>query len=198
MDRPGSPGSSVWPILHYDDTRAALRFLVDVLGFRQALAVADERGDIVHAELRWPGGGALVFGGTKHTDGVHGEMWAGASALYVVTDDVAAVHQRVRDARGVSPCSLSSPAGPVCVAGSLVVCGGRPVSGQREVPPGAGHAPQRASLAADVLRPAGAPVPPTCPVSPATTSGSRRPRRCWLRCWTTWPARCRPGTTRCG
>lgn len=97
---PDSLASSVWPVLHYDDTLAALRFLVDVLGFRAALVVPDEQGDIVHAELRWPGGGALVFGSTKHTDSVHGQMQAGASAIYTVTDDVDAVHERVCEVNG--------------------------------------------------------------------------------------------------
>lgn len=92
--------SSVWPVLHYDDTRAALRFLVDVLGFEQAVAAPDEHGGIGHGELRWPGGGALVFGSTRHTDSVHGRMRAGASAVYVVSDDVDAVHRRVVDAGG--------------------------------------------------------------------------------------------------
>ncbi|MEJ1199268.1 MULTISPECIES: VOC family protein [unclassified Streptomyces] len=97
---PDALPSSVWPVLHYDDTRAALRFLVGVLGFEQAVAAPDEHGGIGHAELRWPGGGALVFGSTRHTDSVHGRMRAGASAVYVVSDDVDAVHQRVVDAGG--------------------------------------------------------------------------------------------------
>ncbi|MDQ0687186.1 putative glyoxalase superfamily protein PhnB [Streptomyces achromogenes] len=97
---PGAFPSSVWPVLHYDDTRAALRFLVDVLGFAEMVAAPDEHGGIGHAELRWPGGGALVFGSTRHKDSVHGGMRAGTSAVYVVSDDVDAVHQRVVDAGG--------------------------------------------------------------------------------------------------
>ena len=91
----GAP-SSLWPILHYDDPERARDFLVDVVGFREAVVVRDDVGDIVHAELRWPGGGALLFGGTKHVDGVHGGLKAGA--LYLVADDVDAVHRRVREA----------------------------------------------------------------------------------------------------
>lgn len=86
--------SSVWPILHYDDTEAARRFLVDVVGFREAVVVRDDGGDIVHAELRWPAGGALLFGGTRHVDGVHAGLRA--AALYIATDDVDAVHERVQ------------------------------------------------------------------------------------------------------
>lgn len=88
--------SSLWPILHYDDPEAARRFLVDVLGFTEAVVVRDDDGEVVHGELRWPGGGALLIGGTKHTDGVHGGLKAGA--LYVSTGDVDGVHARVRGA----------------------------------------------------------------------------------------------------
>lgn len=88
--------SSAWPVLHYDDPAAARRFLVDVVGFREAVVVRDDGGDIVHAELRWPGGGTVLFGGTKHTDSVHGGLSAGA--VYVATDDVDAVHARLRRA----------------------------------------------------------------------------------------------------
>jgi len=77
-----------------------MRFLVDVLGFEQVVAAPDEHGGIGHAELRWPGGGALVFGSTRHTDSVHGRMRAGTSAVYVVSDDVDAVYRRVADAGG--------------------------------------------------------------------------------------------------
>jgi uncharacterized glyoxalase superfamily protein PhnB len=42
----------------------------------------------------------LVFGSTKHVDSVHGGMRARASALYVITDDVDAVHARVSQAGG--------------------------------------------------------------------------------------------------
>jgi uncharacterized glyoxalase superfamily protein PhnB len=88
--------SSVWPVLHYDDPEAAHHFLVEVVGFREAVVVRDDVGDIVHAELRWPGGGTVLVGGTKHTESVHGGLRAGA--LYLVTDDVDGVHARVREA----------------------------------------------------------------------------------------------------
>jgi uncharacterized glyoxalase superfamily protein PhnB len=81
-------------VLHYDDAAAALIFLVDAFGFRVALAVPDADGEPIHAELRWPAGGAIVFGSTKHLDSVHGQMGAGTSACYVVTAEVDAVFGR--------------------------------------------------------------------------------------------------------
>jgi uncharacterized glyoxalase superfamily protein PhnB len=89
---------TVWPALRYDDAPGALRFLVDVFGFREALVVPDDADDITHAELRWPEGGAVMFGSTKHCDkpqdDVHAAMSAGTATTYVVTDQVDAVHQR--------------------------------------------------------------------------------------------------------
>lgn len=84
---------AVWPVLHYDDPAMALRFLVEAFGFSEAIAVRDEAGDVMHAELRWPEGGAVVLGSTKHVDGVHGRMRPGAGACYVATDDVDGVHR---------------------------------------------------------------------------------------------------------
>jgi uncharacterized glyoxalase superfamily protein PhnB len=91
---------TVWPALRYDDAPGALRFLVDVFGFREALVVPDDAGDITHAELRWPAGGAVMFGSTKHCaaeDDAHASMSAGTTSVYVVASEVAAVdavHQR--------------------------------------------------------------------------------------------------------
>ena len=89
---------TVWPALRYDDAPGALRFLVDVFGFREALVVPDDADDITHAELRWPEGGGVMFGSTKHCDNpqddVHAAMSAGTATTYVVTDQVDAVHQR--------------------------------------------------------------------------------------------------------
>jgi len=91
---PTPPPPTVWPVPHYDDTEAGLRFLVDGLGFREALAVRDGDGEVAHAELRWPSGGAVVLGSTKHVGGVHGEMRAGTSACYLVADEVDAAFKR--------------------------------------------------------------------------------------------------------
>ncbi len=90
--------ASLWPILHYADTREAVRFLVDVVGMTPAAVAEDDEGDVVHAELRWPGGGAIVVGSTKHNESVHGAMPAGTNALYLVTPDVDAVYRRVIEA----------------------------------------------------------------------------------------------------
>jgi uncharacterized glyoxalase superfamily protein PhnB len=88
------PEPTVWPILHYDDASCALRFLLDAFGFREALVLRDDHSQVIHAELRWPDGGAVVFGSASHTDGVHGEMRPGTGSVYVVADDIDAVYRR--------------------------------------------------------------------------------------------------------
>jgi hypothetical protein len=90
------PQPTVWPALRYDDAPGAVRFLVDVFGFREAPVVPGDGGDVVHAESRWPEGGGVMLGSTKFTEGTHGEMKPGVNAVYVVTDDVDGVYARVR------------------------------------------------------------------------------------------------------
>ena len=49
-----TPAPTVWPALRYADAPAAVRFLVDVLGFTEPLVVPGPEGSIAPAELRWP------------------------------------------------------------------------------------------------------------------------------------------------
>ncbi|SDZ43371.1 Uncharacterized conserved protein PhnB, glyoxalase superfamily [Amycolatopsis xylanica] len=88
--------NEIWPALRYDDAPAALKFLTGVFGFSETLVVPGETGDIVHAEIRWPGGGGVMFSGTAYCAGVHGEIKAGGNAVYVVVSDVDTVYERVR------------------------------------------------------------------------------------------------------
>ncbi|WP_326569408.1 VOC family protein [Amycolatopsis rhabdoformis] len=95
-----TPQPTVWPALRYDDAPAAVRFLVDVLGFEETLVVpgGPDRA-IAHAELRWPEGGAMMLGSTGGpTDDVHDAMKPGTGAVYVVSDRVDEIHDRVRAA----------------------------------------------------------------------------------------------------
>lgn len=92
-----TPAPNVWPALRYDDAPAAVRFLVDVLGFTETLVVPD--GDLVaHAELRWPEGGAVMLGSVRPPDGVHDAVKPGTGAVYVVSDHVDDVHAKAQAA----------------------------------------------------------------------------------------------------
>ncbi|GAA4531174.1 VOC family protein [Amycolatopsis samaneae] len=89
---------TVRPAFRYRDAPAAIRFLVDVLGFREALVVSDDDGLVQHAELRWPEGGGVMLGSVKPDDGVHDNMKPGGGVAYVVSDHVDEIHERVRAA----------------------------------------------------------------------------------------------------
>ena len=95
-DRPGT-GGGIWAGVFYDDALAAIRFLIDVLGFEEQLVVTgpDER-TVVHSQLRWPEGG-VVQAGTYDPGNVFTHA-PGRQALYVVTADPASVWERCRAA----------------------------------------------------------------------------------------------------
>jgi len=90
-----NPG--VWPTLSYRDAEAAVRYLVDVVGFTESVV---HRGDadrpISHAELLWPDGGGIMFGSEPK-----GERWSGEtggpghSTIYLSTADVDGLAERV-------------------------------------------------------------------------------------------------------
>jgi uncharacterized glyoxalase superfamily protein PhnB len=89
----GAPG--VWPTLKYDDAPAALRFLTEAFGFEERLVVpGDTPETIAHAELRWPGGGGVMFGSRSAGDPTFSAALKGVTSIYVVTDDPDGVHDR--------------------------------------------------------------------------------------------------------
>jgi PhnB protein len=95
-DRPGT-GGGIWAGAFYDDALAAIRFLVDVLGFEEQLVVTgpDQR-TVVHSQLRWPEGGVVQVG--TYDPANEFTHPPGSQALYVVTADPHAVWERCRSA----------------------------------------------------------------------------------------------------
>lgn len=93
---------TVWPSVGFTDVDAGIAFLTDVLGFVVTALHRDDDGTVVHAEARRPAGGGVMFG----SRGKPGEWGAlGASGVYVVAEDVAAVEaiwERARAADGVT------------------------------------------------------------------------------------------------
>jgi uncharacterized glyoxalase superfamily protein PhnB len=53
---------SIYPTLRYRDAKAAIRFLVDALGFTEKSVMENDDGVISHAELSWPDGGVIMLG----------------------------------------------------------------------------------------------------------------------------------------
>lgn len=90
-----APPPQVWPTLRAADAHGLIRFLVDVLGFRET-AVHTEGELVSHAELAWPPGGGIMLGSAREDDVF--ALQPGSFGAYVVTDDPEAVHRRAVDA----------------------------------------------------------------------------------------------------
>ena len=84
----------VWPTLKYDDAPAAVRFLVEALGFEQRVVYTDEDGAIAHAELTWPTGGGVMLGSSGAGTAEFDRAVTGVSAVYVVSDDPDTLYKR--------------------------------------------------------------------------------------------------------
>lgn len=94
---------TVWPCLAYTDAHAAIRFLVDVLGFTES-AVYGEGERVDHAELLWPHGGGIMLGSAGRDTDL--DQHANVGTVYLVVPDNAAadaLYERVltstRDSR---------------------------------------------------------------------------------------------------
>ncbi|MGH3327349.1 MAG: VOC family protein [Streptomycetales bacterium] len=92
------PSTSLWPTLCYSDAPAAIRFLVEAFGFEEtAVYPGEAEGSIVHAELRWPGGGGVMLGSVLK-DSVIADLPSGTGSIYVVTEEPDALYERARAA----------------------------------------------------------------------------------------------------
>lgn len=80
-----TPPTRVFVAFQAQDARAEIRFLCDVLGFAQNLVVPGEGDTIAHAQLDWPGGGAVMLG--THRPGAEYQREPGTLGAYLVLDD---------------------------------------------------------------------------------------------------------------
>lgn len=80
-----TPHVGVFPAFQAHDARAEIRFLCDVLGFVETLVVPGEGDTIAHAQLDWPGGGAVMLG-THKPDGEY-QREPGTLGAYLLIDD---------------------------------------------------------------------------------------------------------------
>ena len=87
----------VWPVLAFRDARSAIRFLGDAFGL-EPVAVHPEHGPVVHAELRWPGGGGVMLSDAARPDGLLSSRPTGAASVYLVTADPDGMFDRARAA----------------------------------------------------------------------------------------------------
>jgi uncharacterized glyoxalase superfamily protein PhnB len=87
---------SIFPVLKYDDARAAIDFLERAFGFERHAVYDGDDGRIAHAELRL-GDEYVLLGSTGEGDDRFDQS-AGHYSLYVVVEDPNAHHTRARDA----------------------------------------------------------------------------------------------------
>ena len=87
---------AVWPVLTYRDARGAIDFLSKAFGFEERAAYArdDDPPIIVHAEMRWPLGGGIMFGSAGKDDSPFGQRVPGNDSVYVVCDDPDGLFER--------------------------------------------------------------------------------------------------------
>ena len=90
-----SGGPVVWPTTRCKDTRALIYFLVAAFGFEEQFTVPGEGGKgIIHAQIRWPGGGGVMLGDAEGGDADHLALPSGPISVYVATDEPDALHDR--------------------------------------------------------------------------------------------------------
>jgi uncharacterized glyoxalase superfamily protein PhnB len=89
---------SVMPYLLYEDSDAALEFLVNAFGFTEKLRLTDDEGHVNHAEVQK--GDGMVMLGTPPGDYKNPAKLGGKTqSIYVYVDDVDAHYERAKEAR---------------------------------------------------------------------------------------------------
>ncbi|WP_226345228.1 VOC family protein [Agilicoccus flavus] len=86
----------VFPAFQSHDPDALLAFLTGALGFVENTVHRDDDGVVVHAQVDWPGGGAVMFG--RHRPDQQWCREPGTAGVYLVASDIDAVHERARAA----------------------------------------------------------------------------------------------------
>ncbi|WP_433667935.1 VOC family protein [Nocardia sp. CA-136227] len=86
----------VWPTLVYRDAAAAITFLEAAFGF-ETTARYESGATVDHAELAWPGGGAIMLGGVREGMALDCQP-PGVGSVYIALDEVEALYERARAA----------------------------------------------------------------------------------------------------
>jgi uncharacterized glyoxalase superfamily protein PhnB len=87
---------SIFPVLKYDDARAAIDFLERAFGFERHAVHDGENGGVAHAELKL-GDEYVMLGSTGEGDDRFNQG-AGRYSLYVVVEDPDAHYARAKEA----------------------------------------------------------------------------------------------------
>ena len=87
---------NIYPVLIYEDGRAAIDFLEKAFGFERHAVHDGGNGAVAHAELRF--GSELVMLSSSSEGNEQFNQAVGNYSLYLVVDDPDAHHQRAKDA----------------------------------------------------------------------------------------------------
>ena len=90
MSHPG-----LFPTIRCRDTKALIDFLIEAFGFIEHFVVPEGKG-IIHAEIRWPGGGGVMLGDVVTGNDDHDSLGlpVGPTSVFAVTDDPDGLHDR--------------------------------------------------------------------------------------------------------
>jgi uncharacterized glyoxalase superfamily protein PhnB len=88
---------TIFPALRYRDAAAAIDWLERAFGFERHGVHNGADGTVAHAELRL-GNAMIMLGTAREGDRGYASPPPGGSALYVVVDEVDALHERARAA----------------------------------------------------------------------------------------------------
>jgi uncharacterized glyoxalase superfamily protein PhnB len=87
---------NIYPVLKYQDARAAIDFLEKAFGLERHAVYDGENGAVAHAELRF--GSEMVMLGSSEEGRELFNQAAGSYSLYLVVDDPDAHHDRAKEA----------------------------------------------------------------------------------------------------
>jgi uncharacterized glyoxalase superfamily protein PhnB len=87
---------TIHPVLVYDDAHAAMDFLEKAFGCERLRVYEGKNGGVAHAELRF-GDEVLGLSSTGEGNPLFNQV-VGRGAVYVVTDEPDALHQRASEA----------------------------------------------------------------------------------------------------
>jgi uncharacterized glyoxalase superfamily protein PhnB len=85
---------SIYPVLKYEDARAALDFLERAFGFERGQVHDGRNGGVGHAELSF-GDEVVMLSSTGEGDPVYDQA-ARRAVVYLVVDDPDALHERAK------------------------------------------------------------------------------------------------------
>lgn len=90
---------TIFPVLRYNDARAAIRSLCAAFGFVELFSVPDSGPGVRHAQLKL-GTNVVMLGSVRPDDGMTSPqaLMAATQSLYVYVEDLDAHYERARSA----------------------------------------------------------------------------------------------------